>query len=65
MPLDAPDGALGHDADFARPQLPEPLPVELAALLVPGAIESDQVQVRVEPQIGRDPLRAASVTTRA
>ena len=34
----------------------EPLPGELAALLVPGAIENDQVQMRIEPQVGRRPL---------
>jgi len=48
VPLDAPDGALDHGADLARLQVPEPLPAQLAALLVPGAIERDQVQVRVD-----------------
>ena len=47
VPLDAPDGAEEHGADLARLQVPQPLPAKLAALLVPGAIESDQVQVRV------------------
>jgi hypothetical protein len=54
--LDAPDGALEHGADLIRLQVPEPLPAQLAVLLVPGAIESDQVQVRVEPQIAGVPL---------
>jgi hypothetical protein len=40
-------------ADLARLQVAEPLPEELAALLVPGAVEGDQVQVRIEPQICR------------
>jgi hypothetical protein len=40
-PLDAPDGALEHGADLARLQVPQPLPAKPAALLVPGAIESD------------------------
>ncbi len=48
VPLDAPDGALEHGPDLARLQVGEPLPAQLAALLVPGAIESDQVQVRVD-----------------
>jgi hypothetical protein len=48
VPLDAPDGALEHGADLARLQVGEPLPAQLAALLVQGAIESDQVQVRVD-----------------
>jgi hypothetical protein len=38
--------------------VPEPLPAQLAALLVPGAIESGQVQVRVEPQRGFAGVRA-------
>ena len=53
---EAPDGAKEHGADLARLQVPQPLPAQLAALLVPGSIESDHVQVRVEPQIGRGPL---------
>jgi hypothetical protein len=53
VPLDPPDGALENGADLARLQVREPLPAKLAALLVPGAIESDHVQVRAEPQIGR------------
>ena len=48
MSLDAPDGALEHGADLARLQVPEPLPAQLGAPLVPGAIESHQVQVRVD-----------------
>jgi hypothetical protein len=56
VPLDAPDGAKEHGADLARLQVGEPLPAQLAALLLPGAIESDHVQVRVQPQIGRGPL---------
>ena len=55
VPLHAPDGALEHGADLARLQVPEPLPAQLVALLVPGAIESDQVQVGVEPEIRRSP----------
>ena len=47
VPLDAPDGTKENGADLARLQVPQPLPAQLAALLVPGAIESDQVQVRV------------------
>ena len=73
VPLDAPDGALEHGADLARLQVPEPLPAELAALLVPGAIESDQVQVRVggapspeaPPRRLRRPSPAARVSGRA
>jgi hypothetical protein len=38
------------------PEVPEPLPGEFAALLAPGTIEDDQVQVRIQPQIGRGPL---------
>ncbi len=56
VPLDPPEGALEHGADLARLQVGESLPAELAALLVPGAVESDQVQVRIEPEIGRRPL---------
>ena len=48
---------LSNRADLARLQVPQPLPAKLAALLVPGAIESDHVRVRVEPEIGRGPLR--------
>ena len=50
VPLDAPDGAKENGADLARLQVPEPLPAQLAALLVPGAIESDHVQVRIQPK---------------
>jgi hypothetical protein len=52
VPLDAPDGTLEHIAHLAGPQMPEPLPAKLGALLVPGAIEQDHVQMRVEPQRG-------------
>jgi hypothetical protein len=33
VPLDAPDQALEHLAHLAGPEVPEPLPGELAALL--------------------------------
>jgi hypothetical protein len=46
VPFDAPDQALEHLAHIAGLEVPEPLPGEFAALLVPGAIESDQVQLR-------------------
>ena len=48
VPLDAPEGALEHIAHLAALQMPEPLPAKLGALLVPGAIEDDHVQMRVE-----------------
>jgi hypothetical protein len=49
VPLDAPDGAKEHGADLARLRVREPSRAQLAALLVPGAIEGNNVQVRVEP----------------
>jgi hypothetical protein len=56
VPLDAPDGALENGPDLGRLQVAEPLPEELAALLVPGAVEGDQVQLRVQSEIRRGPL---------
>ena len=44
VPLDAPEGALEHGADLACLEVTEPLPAQLAALLVPGAVERDKVQ---------------------
>ena len=54
--LHAPNGALEHLAHLARLQMAERLPGEIGALLVVGAIESDQVEVWVEAEIGRSPL---------
>ncbi len=31
--------------------MPEPLPAELAALLIPGALENDRVQVGIQSEI--------------
>jgi hypothetical protein len=54
--LPAPNRALEHLAHLARLQMAERLPGEIGALLVLGAIESDQVEVWVEAEIGRSPL---------
>ena len=56
VPLHAPDHALEHLPHLAGPEVGEPLPDEFAALLAPGAIEDDHVQVRIQSQIGRGPL---------
>jgi hypothetical protein len=47
MPQGTLDGALEHGTNLARLYVPEPLPAELAALLVPGAVENDRVQVGI------------------
>ncbi len=52
----ASNGALEHLAHLARLQMAERMPGEIGALLVVGAIESDQVEVWVEAEIGRSPL---------
>jgi hypothetical protein len=66
VPQGALDGALEHGTDLARLHVPEPLPAELAALLIPGAIENDRVQVGIEPHVGRRPLhRSDSAGLRA
>jgi hypothetical protein len=54
--LHAPDQTLQHLPYFAGPEMAEPLPGELTLLLAPGAIERDQVKVRIESQVGRCPL---------
>jgi hypothetical protein len=54
--LDAPHGALEDLAHLAGPQVAERVPDKLGTLLVVGAIESGQVQVRVQPEVGRSPL---------
>jgi len=56
VPLDAPDHSLENIAHLAGLQMPETLPDKLGALLVPGAIENDCVQMWVEPEVGRCPL---------
>ena len=43
VPLDAPDQALEHLPHLARPQVGEPLPGELAAVLVPGPVQERRV----------------------
>jgi len=53
VPLDAADQALEHFPHLAGPHVPEPLPGELAAVLVPGPVQDDEVEVRVQSQIGR------------
>ncbi len=50
MSLHVPDHALQNLAHFARPQMAEPRPAELAVLLEPGAIHGDDVEVWIEPQ---------------
>jgi hypothetical protein len=47
--LDAPDQALEHLPHLAGPEVPEPLPDELAAVLVPGPVQDGEVEVRVQP----------------
>lgn len=54
--LHAPHRALEHLSDLAGLEMAERVPDELGALFVVGAIESDQVEVRVEPEIGRSSL---------
>jgi hypothetical protein len=51
VPLDAPDQALEHLAHLTGPEVREPLPGELAAILVPGPVQDDEVEVRVQPQL--------------
>ncbi|HYU16822.1 MAG TPA: hypothetical protein VEL05_12140 [Candidatus Acidoferrum sp.] len=55
--LHAPDRTLQHLAHLAALQVAERLPDEIGALLVVGAIESDQVQMRVEAEIRRGALQ--------
>jgi hypothetical protein len=46
----AADRAFEHLADLAAPQVPEAAEGEIVTLLVPGAVEEDGVDVRVEPE---------------
>jgi Sigma-70 region 2 len=53
--------AFEHLPHLAGPQVPEPLPGAFVALLAPGAIEDDHVQVRIQPALhaaGIDSTRA-------
>lgn len=54
--LDAPHGALQDLAHLAGLQVRGRVPDELGALLVIGAIQSDEVEVWIEPEIGRSSL---------
>ena len=58
--LHEPDRTLQHLAHLAALQVAERLPDEIGALLVVGAIESDQVQMRVERR--SDEVRCRTVT---
>jgi len=55
--LDTPDRVLEHIADLARLEMPETPEDELVLLLVPGAVQKDGVDVRIEPQVGRGALQ--------
>jgi len=46
--LDSADRAFEHLGDFAGPQVPEAAEHEIVIPLVPGAVEKDGVDVRVE-----------------
>jgi hypothetical protein len=48
VPLHAPDQTLEHLAHLAGPEVPEALPGELVALLVPGPVQDEEVEVRVQ-----------------
>ena len=52
MLLDTLERVLEHVADFARLEMPETLEDEIVFLLVPGAVQKDGVDVRIEPQVG-------------
>lgn len=55
VPRDPPDGMLQHIADVGGLQMSKAREDKLVPLLVPGAVQSDRVQMRVEAQIGRAP----------
>jgi len=54
--LDPPERPPQHLTDLAGLQMDQRMPDELAALLLVGTIEGHQVQMRIQPQIGRGPL---------
>jgi hypothetical protein len=54
MPVDSPDGACEHGSDFPGSEMLESDEDELVLLLVPGAVQNDGVDVRVQPQLGGD-----------
>ncbi|XXX77050.1 hypothetical protein WMF30_56315 [Sorangium sp. So ce134] len=47
----APDGALEHVTDLARLQVTELVPHEREAVFVVSAVEKENVQVWIEPQV--------------
>ena len=56
VPLHTPHPPLQDLAHLACPQMGKGLPGELSAVLVPGPVQDDEVEVRVEAQVGRRPL---------
>src|SRR5262249_11749544 len=59
LTLDPPNPAFEHLPDPTRLQMPQPLPHELAFLLVVSTVERDHVQMGVQPEIGRRALCSA------
>ena len=56
VPFDPPERTFQHIAHLARLQMSKAREDEVAALLVPGAISCNRMEMRVETQIGRRSL---------
>jgi hypothetical protein len=55
--LHASDRAFEHFGDFSRPRVPEAGEDEFASVLMPGAVDEEGVDVRVEAQVGGGALQ--------